>query len=694
VIRSLEPWDPHVLLATLTDIPAKQICLGARLSRESPGMPGHYILATAGHVDHGKSALVKALTGTDPDRLPEERARGITIDLGFAHLVLPANAVSSGEPSFVPQAPSSELRALSYELGVVDVPGHEDFVKNMVAGVGSIDLALLVVAADDGWMPQTEEHLQILSYLGVNHGVVALAKTDLAQNAAECVDDVRRHLQGSSLQLAPIVPTSVLTGQGIPELRDTLVQVLAGTPRPRDIGKPRLSVDRVFVVRGVGTVVTGTLAGGTLKRGQPVCLQPRGLSTRIRGIQSHNQEIHVALPGTRVALNLPDLDAAVDVARGNVVTTSDAGEATGTVDVVLAKSSRLVDTQVAAARPVKDGALVRVHLGSANVPARVRLAGEPLTAGQNSVAQLRLEGSALAFAGDRFIVRDWSEQTTLAGGVVLLPDAPRTGWMREEHQTFLVATQTAMHSVAQLTRAWLQREHAVRRDRLLRQSRFSPEEIATGSASLVEAQQARAAGNWVIDSAWWSDLSQEAGHRIQSHHQSHPELPGFPLTELKSAFSKRVPSSDVLDLLIRDLTAHGYVMQGNEIRRSDFRPALPPHLQEAGEQLRQRLTLEGLDVPSRKELAPDGISKQALRYLIQNGEAMELSPEVVVGIAAWTRARITVRRILRQRIRATTSELRQALGSNRRITIPLLEQLDRQGLTQREGDHRVLRTSS
>jgi selenocysteine-specific elongation factor len=474
-----------------------------------------------------------------------------------------------------------------------------------------------------------------------------------------------------------------------------LVHVLAKTPPPRDIGKPRLSVDRVFVVHGVGTVVTGTLAGGKLQRGQTVSLQPRGIKTRIRGIQSHNQEIEVALPGTRVALNLSDLDATTDVARGDVVAGHDVGAPSGTLDVVLGKSLRLVDAQVPAARPVKDGSLVRAHFGSANVPARIRLgSSQLLTAGQDSVAQLRLESPVLAFSGDRFIVRDWSEQTTLGGGIVLLPGAPRRGWMREPHQHFLTTAKAAVGSALDLTRCWLQRHRAARRDMLLHQSRFSASEIASAGAVLVDAQQVVAAEDWLLDAAWWSNLREEAARYVEAHHQSRPELPGLPLTELKSTFSNRVPATEVLDLLIRDLATHGHIVQGTEIRRVDFRPALPPHLQEAGECLRQRLALQPLDVPSRKELAPDQVSQQALRYLIQNGEAVELGPDVVVGTAAWTRARITVRRVLRQRGRATTSELRQALGSNRRVTIPLLERLDRQGLTRREGDYRVLRTDS
>ncbi len=234
-------------------------------------MARHFIIGTAGHIDHGKSSLVKALTGTDPDRLPEEKARGITIDLGFASLNLPE---------------------ADCQVGIIDVPGHEDFVKNMVAGVGSIDLALFVIAADDGWMPQTEEHLQILTYLGVDRAVVALTKVDLGGvDSSSAEESIRDHLAGTTLATAPIIKTSVITGQGIAELKDALsAQFSSMSPAP-DIGKPRLPVDRVFSLRGIGTVVTGTLTGGTFQRGQAVEIQPGNRPARIRSLQSHNRDV-------------------------------------------------------------------------------------------------------------------------------------------------------------------------------------------------------------------------------------------------------------------------------------------------------------------------------------------------------------------------------------------------------------------
>src|SRR5213594_1615592 len=288
----------------------------------------HFILATAGHVDHGKSALVKALTGIDPDRLPEEKARQITIDLGFAEL----NVARPNEQQF--------------HIGIVDVPGHEDFVRNMIAGLGSIDLALLVVAADDGWMPQTEEHLQILIYLGVRQMVVALTKIDLVESADAAEKKVRAELRDTPFGDAAIVRTSITTESGIEELKAQLARQFSALVPQRDIGKPRLAVDRAFILRGIGTIVTGTLAGGTLRRGQAVVVQPAKIPARIRTIQNHNREVEAIGPGTRTALSLPDVGVAreknaLGVWRGDVITLSEFGEASAIADVMLSRSRRL-----------------------------------------------------------------------------------------------------------------------------------------------------------------------------------------------------------------------------------------------------------------------------------------------------------------------------------------------------------------
>src|SRR5205823_930783 len=310
----------------------------ARPDRLMDMIERYFILATAGHVDHGKSALVKALTGTDPDRLPEEKARGITIDLGFAELNL---AGPNGD---------------KFHIGIVDVPGHEDFIRNMIAGVGSIDLALLLVAVDDGWMPQTEEHLQILTYLGVKRMLVALTKSDLG-NTDSVTTQIREKLAGTPFANCQIVPTSVRTAEGLEDLKRTLAAELANLPPPRDIGKPRLFVDRAFTLRGIGTIVTGTLTGGMLRVGDTIAVQPKGISARIRSLQTHRRNVDAVEPRTRTAINLPDLKIGTDVQRGEVITTQ-RFEPSSTLDVVLTCSARLQR-----AVPIKPGISAYIHHG-------------------------------------------------------------------------------------------------------------------------------------------------------------------------------------------------------------------------------------------------------------------------------------------------------------------------------------------
>jgi selenocysteine-specific elongation factor len=662
----------------------------------------NYILATAGHVDHGKSALVKALTGTDPDRLPEEKARGITIDLGFAHLELSA---LSPQPA-------------TFRVGIVDVPGHEDFVKNMVAGVGSVDLALFVVAADDGWMPQTEEHLQILTYLGVRRAVVALTKIDLAGDAEpERVASIRRQLRDSPFAQAPIVSTSVVTGRGLEELKAVLGQALAQTPPPRDIGKPRLAVDRVFSLRGVGTVVTGTLTGGVLRRNQSVVIQPSGKTSRIRALQNHNQDVEASRPGTRTALNLPDVEAATDAdrtvhgaRRGDVVTAVGLGSGCDTLDVWLEKSPRLVQepaggkggaggaaqppAQRGAARPLKDGARVQVHHGSGHFPARVRLRkGIPLVPGAGMLAELHAEFPVFAFVGDHFIVRDWAEQATLAGGIVLDPDASRRRFRHPGQQRLLELRAATPDQAVIAVRSQLARDGALLRSRLLLKSRFSSDEIEAAVTHLVQATETIRSGDWIADKRWWESAGQRAAGIIDAAHREHPERLGLPLSDLRAAIQSHLPAPEIFPPLVANLCQQDFVTAGTAIRRAGHRPVLPPPLQAAGARLRAALSAKPLEPPSRKELTPEPIARQALRFLLDTGEAVELGPDLVLLSEPFHQAAEAVKGFLRKQDAATVSELRQAIGTSRRIMVPLLERLDRDGITRREGDRRVLGVS-
>lgn len=630
----------------------------------------HFILATAGHVDHGKSALVKALTGTDPDRLPEEKARGITIDLGFAHLKLAAPAPNPA----------------TFMLGIVDVPGHEDFVKNMVAGVGSVDLALLVVAADDGWMPQTEEHLQILTYVGVRQAVVALTKIDLTQDEQGAIAAIRLKLSHTPFAEAPIVPTSVLTGRGLDELKAALAKVVASLPPPRDFGKPRLPVDRVFTLQGIGTVITGTLTGGPLRRGQNVLIQPSGKTARIRNIQRANSNVEASGPGTRTALNLSDVAALEDIARGNVVTLRELGGPNNTFDALVQISPR-------ANRTLKEGTRVRVHYGSGNVVARVAFFDkrEELGIGESALAQLRLESRAFAFAGDRCILRDWAEQNTLAGAILLDPDARRRGFRDEARLACLRQRAQAPDDVSVLAASQLARDGAARKPELLVKSRFSEAEIGAAVARLVLEGKVVQAGNTLLDPQRWRTAREKAVQAVDQRHRKHPEQVGLPLAELKTMLADYLPYDESFDALIADLCKDEFARAGAEIRRRAHSPALPTGLQNAGAKLRAELTAKPFDPPSRGKLVSDGPSQQALRFLLHTGEVIELDEDIVMPADSVARAADVIRQFIRQNGPATVSDLRQALGSSRRVVVPLLERLDRDGVTMRQGEKRVLR---
>ena len=632
----------------------------------------NFIIATAGHVDHGKSALVKALTGTDPDRLPEEKARQITIDLGFAELNLAGNG---GE---------------QFHAGIVDVPGHEDFVRNMIAGVGSIDLALFVIAVDDGWMPQTEEHLQILTYLGVSRAVIALTKTDLG-GVEKVSDQVRGQLRGTNFANSPIIPTSTRTGDGIGELKSALGSTLSVRHAQRDIGKPRLFVDRAFTLHGIGTVVTGTLAGGILRCGQKIVIQPRNCAARIRSIQNHGRDAEVAMPGMRTALNLPDLKIGTGdgaIARGDAITTMDL-EASSVLNVALVKSSRLGDREPAG-RPLKHGTSIYLYHGTARVGAKIFLfENSALKPGETVLAQLRLESPVFAFVGDRFVVRDRSERNTIAGGIVLDPCGDTKTFRSPAQRTLLNARATAPGdveaSIISELAAHGPRQSAV----LLQRSQFSVEEIAASLTKLENRDDVVMHDAIVAMSGTWKDLRNRAIAEIDIAHKQNSDRPGLDINLLRTAFREQPP--EVVDAIILDLCANGFVRNGSTIRRTEHRASLLPYLNPIAERILATLGKEPFDPPARKEIAHDPTSQQVLRFLIQRGDVVEISADIILARDAFARMRETIVEFISKNGPSTVSQLRQELRSSRRIVVPLLERLDRDGITQRSGDTRKVR---
>jgi selenocysteine-specific elongation factor len=618
----------------------------------------HFTIATAGHVDHGKSALVKALTGTDPDRLPEEKKRQITIDLGFAAF----NATASN---------GHRIHA-----GIIDVPGHEDFVRNMIAGVGSIDLALFVVAADDGWMPQSEEHLQILNYLRVQRAVVALTKSDLGEIDA-VTDQIRERLSGTPFSNAPIVPTSVRTGTGIEKLVNTLVTQLAKTEPQRDIGKPRLFIDRVFMLRGIGTIVTGTLIGGSLRRGQQIVVYPSNLETRIRSIQSHGNELELAQPGMRTAINLPDLSVN-QIKRGDVVTIRNRAAPSSTLIVRMEKLARLNDNNNDA-HALKNGSSIYMHHGASRVGGRIRLRENgSLKAGEEKIARLKLASPIFAFIGDRFVVRDSSERHTIAGGTVVDPDGEKES----------LAPGVAIHNIDALVSATLARHGFAPREDLLTKSPFTGDEISEALARLEQSGAIVMCRHIAVDREFWRELRAQAISLIDAGHQKFAERTGIDVGELRSAL--RVQPAEMLESLVADLCNGDFIRKGSVIARTSHRPTLPLHVQAVEKRICEALNGQPFDPPSRKALESDAQARQVMRFLIENGEVTELALDVVLLRENFDRMKSRVAEFISTNGPSTVSQLRQALGSSRRVVVPLLERLDRDGVTRRAGDKRSL----
>src|SRR5437764_12984168 len=512
----------------------------------------HFILATAGHVDHGKSALVKALTGTDPDRLPEEKARQITIDLGFAELIL--------------YGPNEQ----KLHIGIVDVPGHEDFVRNMIAGVGSIDFALFVVAADDGWMPQTEEHLQILTYLGVERAVIALTKSDLG-DASGITAQVRERLHNTAFARSTIIPISVRTGEGIESLKSVLASEFSTMQPQRDAGKPRLFVDRAFILRGIGTVATGTLTGGRLHRGEGVVIQPQKFDARIRSIQSHGCELENAQPGMRTAISLPDVgigDGPARIKRGDVITVADPsaslrtnlGSGASPILAVLLETSYRLKPNDPAARRLKHGTSVNLHHGTSRFPARIYLLdSDALEPGKQMIAQLQPESPIFAFLGDRFVLRDASEQYTIAGGVVLDPDGDRKEFRDEEKRKLLMARATAPDDVDLCVRSEIGLRGFVAIQSILGKSHFSRVEITEALLRLQRLREIVAHGKIAANTGSWQALRNRATLLIDNALSKIPERIGFDLSQLRAAL--RDQAGHVFEALIEEMSSTAFLLK-------------------------------------------------------------------------------------------------------------------------------------
>ena len=632
----------------------------------------NFILATAGHIDHGKSTLIEALSGINPDRLPEEQKRGMTIDLGFAHLNIK----------------DTENQDEIFSLGLIDVPGHADFVKNMVAGAGSVDLAMFVVAADDGWMPQSEEHLQILSYLNVKRAVVALTKSDTVDDIDFSIEVIRDSLKGSAFENSPVVPVCALIGEGIDEIKKVIINELKELPPPADISKPRLCVDRVFSPKGVGTVITGTTHGGGFSKGQKVIIQPQGTETTIRSIQNHNSQLDDCKPGMRTALNIPDIEilkgkSKEGIRRGDTITIADLGTPSRRVHVEVHVSERATKIQT-----IKHAQRVRFHHFSTTISGKILFfENTNLEKGNKQIAEIRLDRPVFTFAGDRFVLRDWSKQFTIGGGIILDSSPPKRSYRTERQRNFLLMRASNPNEFTTHLNSLLTRDHFIKSDTPLSQSSFSKSVIEDA----IENNDAVVSGNFIIDKNWWSEINEIAGNRIKTIHEKHPELPGIDISQLRTFMKKRVVDSKLFEFLIDQLCKSGFTKKDTILSIDSHKASLPNHLTSSGKKIRILLDENPLEPPNPKEIINSENDEAALKFLLQTNEAIQLDDKVILLSKNYKEAVDKIRSYITQNGPATAADLRKALSSTRRVIIPLLEHLDKEGITFRSGDTRVLK---
>jgi selenocysteine-specific elongation factor len=614
-----------------------------------------YVLGTAGHIDHGKSLLVQALTGIDPDRLREEKARGMTIELGFAWLKLPSGR----------------------EVSIVDVPGHERFVRHMLAGVGGIDVALLIVAANEGVMPQTREHLAILDLLGVRRGIVVITKKDLVDE--EMLSIVRLETEelvaATSLAGAPVVVVSSLTGAGLPELVATIDKLLDNTePRP-DLGRPRLPIDRIFTIAGSGTVVTGTLIDGVLSVGEEVEIAPSGLKSRVRALQTHKSKIDTAPPGSRVAANLVGV-ATTQLQRGGVVTKPGWLKPAALLTVKLKLISYLK-------RPLRHGAEVSFHSLAAEVMAKVRLLeAEELRPGGSAWAQLTLERPLAVVDGDRFIVR--SPVETLGGGAVIDASAGRLRRFRPDVIANLNAREGG--SDEEVVMALLEAAQPLDFTALASRSRLAAEKVGALVDSLVGSGRIFALGSGehrvLLTASGWRRLAERAAAALADYHKKYPARTGMPRAEL----STRLKFGDTVAMALDDLVKQGVlVAAGGLLHLPSHRLQLTPAQQAKMDAFLKSLAASPYSPPS--DLIPES---DLLNILVGQGRVVKVSDNIVFAASVYHEmvAKITAR--IKEKGKIALGEVRDMFGTSRKYAQALLEYLDREKITRRVGDDRVL----
>jgi selenocysteine-specific elongation factor len=632
------------------------------------------VIGTAGHIDHGKTALVRRLTGIDTDRLKEEKERGISIDLGFAHHTLPSGR----------------------RIAIVDVPGHERFVKNMLAGATGVDLVLLVVAADEGVMPQTREHLAIVNLLRVTRGVVALTKSDLveADTLGVVRSEVEDLLRPTPLHGVAIIPVSSLTGAGLDELTQALETAVAETPGRTSEGPVRYPIDRVFPVEGIGTVVTGTLWSGVVRPGDALELMPSGKSVRVRQVEVHDRTVEQAQAGQRVAL-------AIHGVSRESVTRGDWFVSPGSI-----RSSHLLDVRLellpTAPKALGSRTRLRCHLGASEILGRaVLLERDTLPPGESGWAQLRLEEAGVAAAGDRVVIRSYSPAVTIAGATVVDPTPPKRSRLKPGDGARLstLLSGSAMEKLAALAEeagsAGIAGEGASVRLGSMAEAVTEAASAAVAAAISVsaEAKLVRLRDGRLLTPVSWNRALEDVVQAVSRYAEANRLRDGIPKGELKSQLARELPGP-VFEEALDVLTAAGRLtLRTDRVTLPQAGPALSPKQQRAVGEIERRLSEKGFQVPDVSELTR-GVStsdrpEDLIRYLVDSGRAIKVTSQLLYPRSLWDELEGRLRAHFRKSPTLTMGAFKDLAQVSRKYAVPMLEHLDRTGLTRREGDDRV-----
>jgi selenocysteine-specific elongation factor len=632
------------------------------------------ILGTAGHVDHGKTSLVRALTGIDTDRLKEEKARGITIELGFAFLDLPCG----------------------HRLGIIDVPGHERFVKNMVAGAAGIDLVAFVIAADEGIMPQTREHFDICRLLGVKRGLLILTKIDMVEpDWLDLVEEeVREYFTGSFLAEAPLLKVSATTGQGIEELRAALDRVVAASEFSEAHGPFRLPIDRIFAMKGFGSVVTGTSISGRIGLGEEVVIYPRQITAKIRGIQVHGADVQEVEAGNRTAINLQGVEKEA-IARGDILATPDS-----------LRPSYVMDSDFfylpGNSKPLKNRTRVRVHLGTAEIMGRIALIeNEELEPGSQADVQLLLEEPVGTWPGDRYVIRSYSPVHTIGGGAILNGAASKRRRFREANrQAFAIYHQgtpdelVLLHlreaGVAGLTAADLAIRLGVFGNRL--------KKILSGPVSSRQVLVAESERQRLVAASVYEELKEKAASLLEEYHRQHPLKPGLSKEELRTRIHRELDQR-LFQVMLHDLTQkeQRVVQDDAVVRLAGHQVALAADDQSLREEVEKCYREAGLNPPTVKEVfaifarPPRQLLQEILEILVREKIVIKLSEELYFHAEVLADLQQRLIGFLQQEGEIDAQGFKSLTGLSRKFSIPLLEFFDRNKITIRVGDKRILR---